>query len=125
MNSSPIRLKTSRVGKQCTLNLSRARTSSRWCGVVVRRGVPAQGAQSLTAVKYLPFADSNLGDRNLTLQGGPNVLRYATGRTPKQAIDDGSHNSEPRSSDGGFGRLVVKVSDHGRHVISSILVPAV
>ncbi|GFX37822.1 uncharacterized protein TNCV_3116701 [Trichonephila clavipes] len=23
---------------QCTLNLSRAETSSRWCGVVVRRG---------------------------------------------------------------------------------------
>ncbi|GFT95887.1 uncharacterized protein TNCV_312261 [Trichonephila clavipes] len=28
----------SRVGERCTLNLSRAQTSSRWCGVVVRRG---------------------------------------------------------------------------------------
>ncbi|GFU80595.1 hypothetical protein TNCV_534691 [Trichonephila clavipes] len=27
---------------RCTLNLSRAQTSSHWCGVVVRRGVPAQ-----------------------------------------------------------------------------------
>ncbi|GFW64551.1 uncharacterized protein TNCV_3513731 [Trichonephila clavipes] len=35
-------LKTRRVGQRCTLNLSRAETSSRWCGVVVRRGVPAQ-----------------------------------------------------------------------------------
>ncbi|GFX32705.1 uncharacterized protein TNCV_888431 [Trichonephila clavipes] len=41
-SSSPVPLKTRRVGQLCTLNLSRAETSSRWCGVVVRRGVPAQ-----------------------------------------------------------------------------------
>ncbi|GFW86946.1 uncharacterized protein TNCV_2811011 [Trichonephila clavipes] len=41
-SSSPVPLKTRRVGQRCTLNLSRAETSSRWCGVVVRRGVPAQ-----------------------------------------------------------------------------------
>ncbi|GFV33077.1 hypothetical protein TNCV_250811 [Trichonephila clavipes] len=29
--------KNRRVGQRCTLNLSRAKTSSRWCGVVVRR----------------------------------------------------------------------------------------
>ncbi|GFV26061.1 uncharacterized protein TNCV_3953441 [Trichonephila clavipes] len=34
--SSPVPLKTRRVGQRCTLNLSRAETSSRWCGVVVR-----------------------------------------------------------------------------------------
>ncbi|GFX29610.1 uncharacterized protein TNCV_4776821 [Trichonephila clavipes] len=34
---SPVPLKTRRVGQQCTLNLSRAETSSRWCGVVVWR----------------------------------------------------------------------------------------
>ncbi|GFV21233.1 uncharacterized protein TNCV_4268661 [Trichonephila clavipes] len=38
--SSPVPLKARRVGQRCTLNLSRAETSSRWCGVVVRR--PAQ-----------------------------------------------------------------------------------
>ncbi|GFT41924.1 uncharacterized protein TNCV_1667711 [Trichonephila clavipes] len=38
MSSNPIPLKTRRVEKGCTLNLSRAQTSSRWCGVVVRRG---------------------------------------------------------------------------------------
>ncbi|GFU06675.1 gamma-aminobutyric acid receptor subunit rho-3 [Trichonephila clavipes] len=42
MSSIPVPLKTRRVGQRCTLNLSRAETSSRWCGVVVRRGVPAQ-----------------------------------------------------------------------------------
>ncbi|GFU16910.1 uncharacterized protein TNCV_1709561 [Trichonephila clavipes] len=34
-SSSPVPLKTRRVGKRCTLNLSRAETSSRWCGGVV------------------------------------------------------------------------------------------
>ncbi|GFX66114.1 uncharacterized protein TNCV_4102541 [Trichonephila clavipes] len=37
-SSSPVPLKTRRVGQRCTLNLSRAETSSRWCGVVVRGG---------------------------------------------------------------------------------------
>ncbi|GFY13176.1 uncharacterized protein TNCV_364231 [Trichonephila clavipes] len=42
-SSIPVPLKTRRVGQRCTLNLSRAETSSHWCGVVVRRGgVPAQ-----------------------------------------------------------------------------------
>ncbi|GFV83572.1 uncharacterized protein TNCV_5120621 [Trichonephila clavipes] len=38
MSSIQVPLKTRRVGHRCTLNLSRAETSSRWCGVVVRRG---------------------------------------------------------------------------------------
>ncbi|GFV50018.1 uncharacterized protein TNCV_2372611 [Trichonephila clavipes] len=37
-SSSPGPLKSRRVGQRCTLNLSRAETSSGWCGVVVRRG---------------------------------------------------------------------------------------
>ncbi|GFT66718.1 hypothetical protein TNCV_1394871, partial [Trichonephila clavipes] len=32
MSSKPVPLKTRRVGQQCTLNLSRAETSYRWCG---------------------------------------------------------------------------------------------
>ncbi|GFV97369.1 uncharacterized protein TNCV_2038791 [Trichonephila clavipes] len=38
MSPSRVPLKTRRVGERCTLNLSRAQMSSRWCGVVVRRG---------------------------------------------------------------------------------------
>ncbi|GFU94496.1 uncharacterized protein TNCV_2644821 [Trichonephila clavipes] len=45
-SSSPLPLKTRRVGQRCTLNLSRAQTSSPWCDVVVRRGVPAQVSSS-------------------------------------------------------------------------------
>ncbi|GFV88618.1 hypothetical protein TNCV_1244281 [Trichonephila clavipes] len=41
-SSSPELLKTRLVGERCTLNLSRAQTSSRWCDVVVSRRMPAQ-----------------------------------------------------------------------------------
>ncbi|GFU06165.1 uncharacterized protein TNCV_4764861 [Trichonephila clavipes] len=46
--SNPVPLKTRRVGQRCTLNLSRAETSSRWCGVVVRRGVASSGVVHVT-----------------------------------------------------------------------------
>ncbi|GFT70357.1 hypothetical protein TNCV_2658091 [Trichonephila clavipes] len=46
-SSSPVPLKICRVGKRCTLNLSRAQTSSRWCGVVVRRGPEKVSSSSL------------------------------------------------------------------------------
>ncbi|GFX11803.1 uncharacterized protein TNCV_2995881 [Trichonephila clavipes] len=42
-SSSPVPLKTRRVRQRCTLNLSRAEKSSRWCGVVVRRGGASSG----------------------------------------------------------------------------------
>ncbi|GFU46032.1 hypothetical protein TNCV_4692191 [Trichonephila clavipes] len=45
---SPVPLKTRRVGQQCTLNLSRAETSSRWSGVVVRRGGASSGVVHVT-----------------------------------------------------------------------------
>ncbi|GFU40800.1 uncharacterized protein TNCV_2466311 [Trichonephila clavipes] len=35
--ASPVPLKTRHLGQRCTLNLSRAQTSFRWWGVVVRR----------------------------------------------------------------------------------------
>ncbi|GFU37322.1 hypothetical protein TNCV_4273101 [Trichonephila clavipes] len=37
MNSSLVPLKILRIEERCTLNLSRAQTSTRWSGVVVRR----------------------------------------------------------------------------------------
>ncbi|GFW41284.1 uncharacterized protein TNCV_1002771 [Trichonephila clavipes] len=46
--SSPVSLKTGRVGQRCTLNLSRAEMSSRWCGVVVRRGGASSGVVHVT-----------------------------------------------------------------------------
>ncbi|GFU65461.1 uncharacterized protein TNCV_633841 [Trichonephila clavipes] len=42
-SSSPVPLNTRRVGQRCMLNLSRADTSSCWCGVVVRRGGASSG----------------------------------------------------------------------------------
>ncbi|GFU08784.1 hypothetical protein TNCV_991291 [Trichonephila clavipes] len=56
-SSSPVPQKTRRVGQRCTLNLSRAEMSCRWCGVVVRRGVPAQpdghGYELVSSVRAL------------------------------------------------------------------------
>ncbi|GFW87894.1 hypothetical protein TNCV_1359981 [Trichonephila clavipes] len=43
--SSPVPLNTHRVGQRCILNLSRAPTSSIWCGVVVRRVGASSGVQ--------------------------------------------------------------------------------
>ncbi|GFT85570.1 uncharacterized protein TNCV_4252971 [Trichonephila clavipes] len=47
-SSSPVPLKIRRVGQRWTLNLSRAGTSSRWCGVVVRRGGASSGVVHVT-----------------------------------------------------------------------------
>ncbi|GFT37034.1 uncharacterized protein TNCV_175521 [Trichonephila clavipes] len=47
-SSSPVPLKTRCVGQRCTLNLSRAETSSRWCGVVVRRDGASSGVVHVT-----------------------------------------------------------------------------
>ncbi|GFU18732.1 uncharacterized protein TNCV_1352821 [Trichonephila clavipes] len=47
-SSSPVPLKTRRVGQRCTLKLSGDETSSRWCGVVVRRGGASSGVVHVT-----------------------------------------------------------------------------
>ncbi|GFW23111.1 hypothetical protein TNCV_3802121 [Trichonephila clavipes] len=46
MSWIPVPPKTRRVGQRCTLNLSRAETSSRWCGV--RRGGASSGVVHVT-----------------------------------------------------------------------------
>ncbi|GFU01160.1 uncharacterized protein TNCV_2976271 [Trichonephila clavipes] len=45
---SRVPLKTRRVGQRFTLNLPRAETSSRWCGVVVRRRGASSGVVHVT-----------------------------------------------------------------------------
>ncbi|GFV23458.1 uncharacterized protein TNCV_4781701 [Trichonephila clavipes] len=45
---SPVPLKTHHLGERCTLNLSRAQMSSRWFGVVVRRGGASSGTVLVT-----------------------------------------------------------------------------
>ncbi|GFU87989.1 uncharacterized protein TNCV_1335581 [Trichonephila clavipes] len=73
-----------RVGQRCTLNLSRAETFSRWCGVVVRRG----GCQlryrprHLTRVQnYMvrrqkPSCDAEQCDVNIHSLKSPEWIRY-------------------------------------------------
>ncbi|GFV33997.1 uncharacterized protein TNCV_2613951 [Trichonephila clavipes] len=47
-SSSPVPLKTRRVGQRCMLSLSRVETSSRWRGVVVRIGGASSGVVHVT-----------------------------------------------------------------------------
>ncbi|GFV41921.1 hypothetical protein TNCV_4140281 [Trichonephila clavipes] len=48
MSSRPVSLRTHLVGGRCTLNLPIAQMSSRWCGVVVRRGGTSSGVILVT-----------------------------------------------------------------------------
>ncbi|GFW92610.1 uncharacterized protein TNCV_519271 [Trichonephila clavipes] len=48
IHSSPVPLKIPLAGQRCTLNLSRAETSSRWCSVLVRRGGASSGVVRVT-----------------------------------------------------------------------------
>ncbi|GFW60394.1 uncharacterized protein TNCV_942611 [Trichonephila clavipes] len=57
-SSSPVPLKSPRVGQRCTLNLSRAETSSRWCGVVVRRG----GCQLRRRPRHLTMVQNDVAE---------------------------------------------------------------
>ncbi|GFW81822.1 uncharacterized protein TNCV_2884961 [Trichonephila clavipes] len=50
-SSSPVPLKTPRIGDRCMLNLSRAQTSSCWSGVVVKRGQLKYHPRHLTMVQ--------------------------------------------------------------------------
>ncbi|GFS51410.1 uncharacterized protein TNCV_548821 [Trichonephila clavipes] len=47
-SSSPVPLKTRRVGQRCKLNLSRAQTLSHLCGAVVKRGGASSGVVLVT-----------------------------------------------------------------------------
>ncbi|GFY23259.1 uncharacterized protein TNCV_3939551 [Trichonephila clavipes] len=51
-SSSPVPLKTRRVGQRCTLIPSRVHTSSRWCGVAVRRGGASSGVILVTGLWF-------------------------------------------------------------------------
>ncbi|GFX85887.1 uncharacterized protein TNCV_2472891 [Trichonephila clavipes] len=48
-SSIPVPLKTRRVDQRCTLNLSRAETSTRWSGVVVGEGGASSGVVYVTS----------------------------------------------------------------------------
>ncbi|GFT48361.1 uncharacterized protein TNCV_4709061 [Trichonephila clavipes] len=53
-SSSPLPLNTHRVGNRCTINLSRAQTSSHWYGVVVRR----EGCQLMCRPRHLTMVQN-------------------------------------------------------------------
>ncbi|GFU75878.1 BMP-binding endothelial regulator protein [Trichonephila clavipes] len=78
MSSSPVSLKTCRVGQRCTLNLSRAGTSSRWLGGIVtettvhcytacRNPLPAEPGTCCPVCPECSNEDSKEGDVELAL----------------------------------------------------------
>ncbi|GFX35256.1 uncharacterized protein TNCV_100631 [Trichonephila clavipes] len=66
MSSSPVPLKTRRVGQRCTLNLSRAETSSRWCGVETHRAE--------MHIKYVEAQTSTSWERGSQFRCPPRLL---------------------------------------------------
>ncbi|GFS96424.1 uncharacterized protein TNCV_17491 [Trichonephila clavipes] len=100
MSSNPVPLKTLRVGQQCTLNLSRAETSSRWCGGIntdfLSHPVPSTTEPSTSRVRVGTDA----------CESSVNSISYVT-------------NTMISIRMRGHGSLVVKVSDRGWSIMSS------
>ncbi|GFX05952.1 uncharacterized protein TNCV_759881 [Trichonephila clavipes] len=72
MSSSPVPLKTRRVGQRCALNLFRAETSSCWCGVVVRREGASSGVVHIT-LPWFKFTWSVAKSPRVTKQCDVNI----------------------------------------------------
>ncbi|GFW06628.1 transposable element Tc3 transposase [Trichonephila clavipes] len=79
--SSPVPLKTRRVGQRCTLNLSRAETSSRWCGVV-ELWFQQDGATCHTARATIDLLKDTFGDRLISRFGPVNWPPRSCDLTP-------------------------------------------
>ncbi|GFS97732.1 uncharacterized protein TNCV_2558861 [Trichonephila clavipes] len=87
-SSSPVPQKTRHVEQRCMLNLSRTETSSRWCGVVVRRGGCKLRCRPrhLTMVQNYVLHEGFLGD-------GPRNHGQAMTMTPELAPSPNYHTT--------------------------------
>ncbi|GFW16538.1 uncharacterized protein TNCV_2351621 [Trichonephila clavipes] len=93
-SSSPVPLKTRRVGQRCTLNLSKAETSSRWCGVVVRRG----GCQLRCRPRHLTMVQNYVVRRQKQLNSATLIFTHSLRTVIRNAMLD--LNSPPIASIG-------------------------
>ncbi|GFY10228.1 uncharacterized protein TNCV_2629071 [Trichonephila clavipes] len=80
MSSSPVPLKIRRVGQRCTLNLSRAQTSSRWCDVVARRRGASSGLVHVT-LAWFKFTRSVVKSSRVAEQCDVNMHSLQMGPT--------------------------------------------
>ncbi|GFS67257.1 uncharacterized protein TNCV_2902641 [Trichonephila clavipes] len=128
-SSSPVPLKTRRVDQRYTLNLSRAETSSRWCGLVVRRGDPSSDASEYSRFQVIAAVLCEIYPRNHCLMQRRSSasnkfcnghLKLTLSKRMLMVIGTGIPLNEVTK---GCSSPVVKVSDHGRHVMSSSPVP--
>ncbi|GFT26446.1 uncharacterized protein TNCV_3603151 [Trichonephila clavipes] len=102
--SSPEPLKTFRVGARCTFNLLRAETPSLWCGVVVRRVVPARVSSSSIAKSPRVAEQHEVNTHSLLVRKCGDQLRcyprYLTEnhvRTPELAPSPNYHHTNGRT----------------------------
>ncbi|GFU71740.1 transposable element Tc1 transposase [Trichonephila clavipes] len=116
--SSPVPLKTRRIGQRCTLNLSRAETSSRWCGVVVRRG----GCQLRCRPRHLTMEDD----------GCIHVRRYAGERCLQECVIERHSGLTPGvmvrgaiSYHGRFNLLRIEGNFNSNRYVREVLQPEV
>ncbi|GFV58919.1 uncharacterized protein TNCV_1826271 [Trichonephila clavipes] len=95
-SSSPVPLKTHRVGQRCTLNLLRAETSSYWCGVVVKRGIDSSGGNNREeTIPMLMLNHSDSREDSLPKQGG---LTNGSRSDSTSRIELGLGSSSPTAS---------------------------
>ncbi|GFU09715.1 uncharacterized protein TNCV_5027421 [Trichonephila clavipes] len=80
--SSPVPQKTRRVGQRCTLNLSRAETSSLWCGVEKFKLEKQDGATCHTAPATIDLLKDTFGDRLISRFGPVNWPPRSCDLTP-------------------------------------------
>ncbi|GFX23833.1 uncharacterized protein TNCV_1788641 [Trichonephila clavipes] len=79
---SPVPLKTRRVGQRCALNLSRAQTSSRWCGSY------GSGCQLRCRPRHFTMVQNyvvRLPKPSGKILGGPTAVFGAKNFSPKSA----------------------------------------
>ncbi|GFU59840.1 uncharacterized protein TNCV_4726081 [Trichonephila clavipes] len=133
-SSSPVPLKTRRVGQRCTLNLSRAETSSRWCGVVVRRGGASSDDDDVgrltshcSATRGLLVTDHVILNQGQVTWTTPDLAPFNTLKRdvfPLGFCLNGSFLlGTIHGSLLGCDSPVVKILDHGKHVMSSRPLP--
>ncbi|GFY25571.1 uncharacterized protein TNCV_2486911 [Trichonephila clavipes] len=73
MSLNPVPLKSRRVGTQCALNQSRAQKSSRWWGVLIRRGGASSGVIRVTS-PWLKMTRSVTKSPRIPEQRNVNIL---------------------------------------------------
>ncbi|GFY28091.1 hypothetical protein TNCV_4394251 [Trichonephila clavipes] len=81
MSYSPVPLKTRVIRERCTLNLSIAQTSSRWCGAIVKRGPVTRTTPEMFTGSWFEMTWSVAKSPRVAKQCDVNIPSFATNWT--------------------------------------------